>query len=197
MSKTDISSTRFNNCAQLSHGFSCRLWPMWKGGGGIVVNCYDFTPQLVEPVRNQQRASAITTIYGHLKLAIVDRRNIKGFTKSCQMVLNRVALCGSRRDFVPRDFSKFSLMENVQQFFRFRRIQVEPVAAYELQRVPLRWIVTRGNRDSTVGFQPGDSQLQTGRWTNAEIDHFTASGQQTRKDTGGNHGAGCARVATH
>jgi hypothetical protein len=55
-------------------------------------------------------------------------------------------------DFVAADFCVFALVINIQQLARLSGVEKQSVGAYELQRVPLRGIVTRRDRDSAVCF---------------------------------------------
>src|SRR5437899_1113962 len=97
------------------------------------------------------------------------------------LILNRTA------DLVPDGLGKLALMEYVQELFGLHRIEIKAVAAHKLQRVPVRWIVTCGDSDAPVSFEPGDCQLQTRCRANAQIDYLRTGGEQSRHYRGADH----------
>jgi hypothetical protein len=73
------------------------------------------------------------------------------------MVLDRILRLYGRLDLVPGSLSKLSLVEYVLELFCLRGILIKSIAAHKFQRVPLRWIVTGGDCDATIRFEPGNS----------------------------------------
>src|SRR5947199_10392196 len=79
---------------------------------------------------------------------------------------------------VPGGLRELALMINIQKLFSLLWIQIESVAAHKLQGIPWRRIVTGGNGDPSICFEPGHRQLETGRGTNSQIDDLTTRGEQ-------------------
>src|SRR5258708_25033816 len=112
-------------------------------------------------------------------------------------MFDRILMLNRTLDLVTGSLGKLALVEYVQELFGLHRIKVEAVAAHKLQRVPVRWIVTRGDSDAPLGFEPGDCQLQTRCRANAQIDYLAAGGEQSRHHRGADHWPRGAGVATN
>ena len=94
------------------------------------------------------------------------------------------------------DLGVIALVINIEQFTRLTRIEKKTVRTDELQRVPLRGIVTRSDRDSPVRFSTPHLQLHCRHRNDTDVDDAAAA----RKDSGDHrvfdHLAGRARIAT-
>src|SRR5713226_8311312 len=95
------------------------------------------------------------------------------------MVLDRILMLDGGLDVVPSGLRKLSLMEDVQKLFGLLRIQIQTIATNKLQRIPLRRIVTGGDGDASVGFEPSHRQLQAGCRTNTKINDLTSCSEQS------------------
>src|SRR5689334_9331189 len=86
-------------------------------------------------------------------------------------------------------------MKDVQKLVGLQGVQVEPVRANELERVPGLRIVARRDRDSAFGFEPTDRELKARRRADAEVNHLAARREQSRKNGRANHRPRGPRVA--
>ena len=145
----------------------------------IVIDCENFAAQFREPARDNQRTGPVTAIDGDFQATALDRFNIKSSLERFNVVFDRVLMLDGGLDLFPRRLGKLSLMVNVQKLVGLLRIQIEAVAAYKLQGIPLRRIVTGRNGDTSIRFEPGHRQLETGSGTNVEIDDLTTGREQS------------------
>ena len=100
-------------------------------------------------------------------------------------------------DLVPWRFGEFTLVINVQEFFGLHGIQIKPITAHELKRIPLRGIVARSDCDAAGSAQPRYRRLQARRGTNAEIDYLAPGGQKSGDDCGSSHWTGQASITRY
>src|SRR5688500_10310872 len=142
---------------------------MRERSGGIVVHRQDLASQRRQPLRTQKRTRAVTTINCDGQFPRSDRLSCKTLVQHLDVFFDRVCSLDCLPDRVPRRFRKFTLMKNVEQFFALRWVEIEPVAANKLQRVPLPRIVTGSDRNPTVSLEPLNRQLHARRWTDAEV----------------------------
>src|SRR5205085_7827721 len=74
-------------------------------------------------------------------------------------------------------------------------VEVEAVAAHELEGVPGFGVVPRRDRDAAVGAEPFDGELQARRRADAEVNDLAAGGQKPREHRRAGHRPRRARVA--
>src|SRR5882724_6119113 len=154
MSETDVSMCSFNNRAELRHGFRFWFRSMREGCARVVVDRENFATDFLQRTRNQPRTGTVAAIDRDLQPALLDRLNIKNVLEQLYMVLDWVLKLYGRLDLVPGSLGKFSLMEYVQELFGLHGIQIKSITAHKFERVPLRWIVTGGDCDATIRFEP-------------------------------------------
>src|SRR5438067_13764701 len=97
------------------------------------------------------------------------------------MMRDGVSLFDSASDALPGGFGELGLVEDVEQFVGLRRVEVEAVAAHELERVPGFGVVSGCYRDAAVGTRPLDGELQARRRADAEVERLAARGQKARE----------------
>ena len=98
-------------------------------------------------------------------------------------------------DAVPRRLLELALVDDVEQFLRLGGVEVQAVAADELERVPRRRIVAAGDGHAALRAEPADGELQRGRRRDAEIDHLAAGREQPGDDGRLDHRPRRSRVA--
>src|SRR5215510_7413508 len=99
--------------------------------------------------------------------------------------------------FRPGDARIFSLVINVQELTGLCAVQKEAAPPDELQRIPLRRIVTRGDRNPAMRVMMSDGQLNRRDRTHTDVENATAAREQAGNYRVFDHFARSARIAAH
>src|SRR2546423_2882542 len=111
------------------------------------------------------------------------------------MMRYRVALDDAASYALPTGLRELALMEDVQKLVGLQGVEVEAVAAHELERVPGLRVVPGGYRDSAVRAEPLDRELKARRRTDAQVYGLATRSEQARENGRAHHRPRRARVA--
>ena len=182
---------------RLRHRLGLGLGPMREGRSWVVVDREHRAAERFEPARREQRRRAVAAVHGHAQAAAPCGFHVEGGGQHLEVVRDGVLLGDAGADAIPRGLLVLALVDDVEQFLRLRRIQVQAVAAHELERVPGRRIVAAGDGHAALRAEPADGKLERGRRRDAEIDYLAAGREQPRDDRRLDHRPRRARVAAH
>ena len=115
-------------------------------------------------------------------MTALDRLNIKSSLERFDVVFDRVLILDRGFYLLPCGLGELALMVNIQKLFGLLGVQIESIATNKLQCIPGGRIVTGGNGDSSIRFEPGHGQLETGRRTNSKINNLTTRCEQPGYD---------------
>ena len=96
---------------------------------------------------------------------------------------------------IPLDIRRAPQVVEVEQLAGLGARQIPAVRSEELQRVPVRVVVARADRDAAGRADPANGVLHHRRGRQAEVDHVAARGEQRRQHGLAEHDAAGARVA--
>src|SRR5689334_19126115 len=150
MGKSDVGTPGFNDGTELGHRRGLWFGRVWKRRCRIVVQREHFATEHFEPLRTRHRTRAIAAIDGYDQPPSANHIYGERFLQRLNIVRNRIGVINRKFDLFPVGLAKFSLMEDVEQFFRLRRIEIKTVAADKLEGVPAPRIMAGRDRDAAV-----------------------------------------------